>query len=509
VEQVTAASAPPPEPDELQVTIDGAITLGEPLSIDPLQPITVTLTDGSAILLDSESASTEIWSPLLGSSDPGWLSVGAEYLWPGATLYVRLNAPPAPADSGAPVATANSVRIVAAPALERVALEDGSDIASEIASQTALALVGTGDSPGMSLLTASGGVSPQWADGQVATWLGESDEDGFVVSTQFDRYSPSGFVWIRPDGAGLRIAAQPWFEIRGVSGDPYTGLWWIERPMSNSGVWQLWNWDPSQQRVVLRLSESTSVFAAASPIAGTDLLPRLLMLNPDVAGDPANSTFYVDTIDAQTLQLNAGVFRLRVAAPAGQSGVLSTPPQVVLAPDTYRSPLTVSPDRTRLVYSVYDADLPSLTSGQVTPANRLKSLDLETSAIQTIYQAETALEFVAPLLAWQDSNTLLTARSRFAAAGTLGLDLFGAVWIQLPRAGQNEEPSAFSAGIPASRKLLDFAGCREQQSALLVLLNDDGSLDYARWNGFQPIQTAFTVPNNLTRATLCWRLPEP
>jgi hypothetical protein len=407
------------------------------------------------------------------------------------------------------MASANSVRIVAAPAFERVALEDGSEIASEIASQNALALVGTGDSPGVSLLTASGEVSALWADGQSATWLGETDEDGFVVNTQYERYSPSGFVWIRPDGSGLRIAAQPWFEVRGVSGDPYTGLWWIERPMANSGVWQLWNWDPAQQRVVMRLSESTAVFAAASPLAGTDLLPRLLMINPDVAGDPSNTTFYVDTSDAQTLQLNAGVYRLRLAAPAGQPGVLSTPPQVVLAPDTYRSPLTVSPDRTRLVYSVYDADHPSLTSGQVTPANRLKSLDLETSAIQTIYQAETPLEFIAPLLAWQDSNTLLTARSRFAATGTLGLDLFGSVWIQLPRAGQNEEPSAISASIPASRTLLDFAGCREQQSALLVLLNDDGSLDYARWNGFQPIQTAFTVPNNLTRATLCWRLPEP
>jgi hypothetical protein len=153
----------------------------------------------------------------------------------------------------------------------------------------------------------------------------------------------------------------------------------------------------------------------------------------------------------------------------------------------------------------------------VRPANRVYLLALDGPAAgssRRIYETPTALEFLAPILTWQDEDTLLAARSRFAAAGTVGLDLFAAVWIELPPAeeggdGASTDAAAISATIPARQTLLDLTGCRTGESVLLVLLNEDDSLNHARWNVVQPPTAVFTLPNNLTRAYLCWRLPAP
>jgi hypothetical protein len=89
------------------------------------------------------------------------------------------------------------------------------------------------------------------------------------------------------------------------------------------------------------------------------------------------------------------------------------------------------------------------------------------------------------------------------------LDLFGAVWIQLPTADGTLSPSAISVRLPAGQRLLDLTGCRDDQSALLVLLDNDGSLGYDRWSTIEAPARTFTVPNNLTRVFVCWRNPAP
>ena len=85
--------------------------------------------------------------------------------------------------------------------------------------------------------------------------------------------------------------------------------------------------------------------------------------------------------------------------------------------------------------------------------------------------------------------------------------MFGAVWLEMGDATGGSGPSAISVRIPAGRQMQDIAGCRLEQSALLVLLNADGSLDYARWASIEPITPTFTVPNNLKQVFTCWRNP--
>jgi hypothetical protein len=423
---------------------------------------------------------------------------------------------------------ADRVRIAAAPTLERAAPEETTAWRDALAADP-VALVGGVDATGVSLLPADGNVSPLWPDGATAFWLDGSDEAGLVVPLRSGRFGRDGFVWARSDGSGLRIFAQPYHAISGISGDAYTGLWWVERPLVSTGRWQLWQWDPQSGRIVLRLEADEGFFTAAGPLAGATLTPRLLAVLPATQGDAGRVTVWVDSQESRTQAPNQGVFALTLVAQEGDLRAVEGAPRLLLEPGEYMAPLAFSPRRDRLAFAQFDDGVPSLTAGQVRPANRIRLLNVETSTLRTIYQTENAREFIAPLLVWQDEQTLLTARSRFAATGA-GLDLFGAVWIELGGEGSGGGAaggaagggaagssaagssaaggtSVFTVNIPADQTLLDLAGCRSEQSALLVLLNDDGSLESARWTGFEPIRGTFTVPNNLTRAFLCWRVP--
>lgn len=498
VAPIARSSIPPPEPGETTLTLGGA-----EVPANPLASIPATAPDGSELFLRPDSAAVEIWGGLFGAPDAGWVAAAGELLWPGAIVYVS-------GDEIAPGQEydAARVRIVGAPELPRVALDDGSALREAVTAARASALVGGASAEGVSLLDTDGNVSTLWPDGASAYWLGGEPEAGLIAPSPHTLYGTDGFVWVRDDGAGLRIDAQPFHRINGIAGDLYTGLWWIEVPEAPIDAWQLWQWDPSSRSIQQRLQSDGSVFAAASPVVAKSLIPRLLVASPAITGSSSSMVLLADSVDASTQRIDQGIFRLSVDVPAEGAGALAESPRLVLAPGSYRSPIALSPDHKRLAYSVFDADQPSLTSGQITPANRIKMLTLsgpEASTIRTVYQTETALEFIAPLLVWQDNETLLTARSRFAAAGALALDLFGVVWIELPASG--DTPSAISVRVPARQTLVDFTGCRDEESALLVLLNRDGSLEYARWSGFEPVAARFTVPNNLTRAFICWRVP--
>ncbi len=510
-----AAEAPQPEAGEIVATLSG-----DAAPANPLAPLAAVAADGTEFRFGAESASVQMWSGVVGEESGRWLPAAGELLWPGTTVYLRLATAPggeSAAEGSAsealpPPILAQSVRIVGAPQVERVALDNNDALAQAIDAGEAVALIGDGSAAGVSLLRTDGAIEALWPEGAAAAWLNGSPAPGWAISLRTPAYGQDGFVWARGDGSGLRLLAQPYRSISGIAGDAYTGLWWIERPDVGTGTWELWNWNPATQQIVRVFEGNADIFSSASPLVSNTLAPILLAVRPLEPGDATNVSLFMDTSDTVTQQLNRGLFRITLQIPPDGVSTLDGAPRLVLAPGAYQSPLAVSPDNTRLAYSVYDADQPSLTSGQIRPPNRIKLLTIEgrgSSTIRTIYQAETRQEFIAPLLTWQDNETLLTARSRFASAGTIGLDLFGAVWLQVPTGESATSPSAISVRVPANQRLVDLTGCRDDQSALLVLLDNDGSLGYDRWSTIEAPARTFTVPNNLTRAFVCWRNPAP
>ena len=73
----------------------------------------------------------------------------------------------------------------------------------------------------------------------------------------------------------------------------------------------------------------------------------------------------------------------------------------------------MSPDFSRLAYFTYDPTAPSLTAGAVKPANTLNVLTLAGRAPASCAQCTVqrrVFEFLAPDVAWQGNDRLLTAR---------------------------------------------------------------------------------------------------
>jgi hypothetical protein len=507
VNNAPAASVPPPENGEFMATI-----AGETLPANPLAPIPAVAADGREFALRVETAAVEAWGGILGNPERQWMPVAGELLWPGTIVYVAARS--GAVESGTVIA--GRVRIAGAAPFDRVTLEDGSAFATAAASANTVGLVG-GDGAGVSVLDTEGAVTALWQEAAGVQWLDAGDA-GVVAPLDAEPYGRHGMIWARTDGAALRIHAQPYFAINGVAGDPYTGLWWIETPLFGTGRWQLWQWEPQSARVVMRLEAGDDLFARAEEADDAEiaphLLPKLLAVQAVTPGDPAHVTLIVTTSDALSLAPNQGIFRLEIVGNVGEPAAIIGAPHLMVGANLYQEPLALSPDHARLALLVHDSDQPSLTAGAITPANRIKSLALTGAGAGTLtnlYQTETALEFLAPLLAWQDDGTLLAARARFAAAGASQIDMFGAVWLEVASDSQTASTAtaatAISVRIPAGRQLQDIAGCRQEQSALLVLLNNDGSLDYARWASIEPITPTFTVPNNLKMVFTCWRNP--
>lgn len=498
-----AASVPPPEVREFMATI-----AGDQIPANPLAPIPAIAADGREFVLHVETAAVELWGGIVGYAEAQWMPVAGELLWPGAVVYIEVRS--GGLDAG--TVTAGRVRIVGGEERQRVTLEDGSGFANAASSANSVGLVG-GAGAGISVLDTEGAVKALWQDAARVDWLDAGDA-GVVAMLKAEPYGRQGFLWARSDGASMRIYAQPYFTVQGIAGDPYTGVWWIETPLFATGRWQLWQWEPQSGRVLLRLEAGDDLFAQAQQEGETldaHLLPTLLAIQPVTAGDPAHVELYVTTTGTYSFAPNRGIFRMEIAGAIGESAQVVGAPRLLVAPDAYQEPLTLSPDHSMLALLAYDSDQPSLTGGAVTPANRLKVLKLSgegAGSLYTLYQTETALEFLAPTLAWQDDGTLLATRARFAATGVNQIDMFGAVWLEVEQdAGGRVSTSAISVRIPAGRELLDISGCRLEQSALLVLLSNDGSLNYARWASIEPIALTFTVPNNLKQIFTCWRNP--
>lgn len=498
-----AASVPGPEEGELVVAIAGSA-----IPADPLKPITMTLPDGSSTLVGVQNAVVEAWGGIFNDPAAGWISAPATLLWPGTRIYLQA----APAEGGeslpgAGALVASRVRIVGEPTAERVKLVQVPDVQTAVDDGSALALLGSRAAPGVYLLGTGGRAQQLWQYETSAMWLGGDPNAGFVLREPQAAGGLASFTWLRNDGNGLQIFAQPYHLLQGVAGDAYGGLWWIETPQAALDQWQLWHFDPATSAIALRLQANGSLFADGEESA--QRTPVLLAVQPVTPGDPSKVDLFVDTFDNTLQKPYTGLYRLSVQTGEGGIAQVSDGPLLLLEGGQYRGPLVVSPDLARLAYFVYDAAVPSLTSGTVKPANTVNLLTLSgrgASLLRTAYRTETRFEFLAPKLAWQDNDRLLLARSRFGAEGSNSIDSFGIVQVQLPAPGSapGDEIAASSYLLPRQQSLRDFAACSDG-SALLLTRDGEGSQELSAWQGEGQSRALFGLPAQLDRTLLCWR----
>jgi hypothetical protein len=498
--------APQPGSEEQIVTI-----AGERVPADPFNPIDVTRADGQAGTLSVDTAEVQIWSGLFGDFPGRWIAAPAELLWPGSQVYVTGNA--AAGDPERLVAT--SVRIAAAPVQERARLLTLPDLASALVDGNAVAMLGSREEQGVYMLETDATLRQLYTDEKETMWAGSNPAAGIVVSTQDAPTGPNRFSWVRGDGLGVQIFAQPFHSLRGVVGDVLGGLWWIETPQANLDLWQLWHYDPATGEVSLKLRASGEALQTGSSVVRPGLTPLLIAAYPLYDAESAtvtDVTLVMDTLDRSAQTLYTGVFRLAVRLAENQPGEVNGTAQLLLTPESYRGPLQLSPDRSKLAYFVYEPDHLSLTSGFIRPANMLRVLTLEgrgTSTIRTVYATENRFEFLAPNLAWQGNDRLVLARSRFAPGDTFGIERFGVVQVQLPPPDQPTGTITIRSYLfPTQRELRDYTTCQDGRYTLTIATMEDGNLELARWDGGERPQAIFLLPPSMSRAFLCWQAPD-
>ncbi len=507
-EAVTENGPPPaPEAGELAMTVGG-----DKIPANPLLPLAVTTSDGRNLSIQVDKATVQMWGGLIGAVAAGWVPAPAELLWAGAQIYVTGQ----PASNDPKLFVATRVRIMGAPAnLARAKVLTYPPLASAVSLDTAIGLIGSREQQGIYLLQDGGTVQQLWAKEQDAAWVSGDDTAGILISVPDVPTGINTFSWVRTDGSGLQLFAQPFFRIRGVAGDAYGGLWWIETAQASLDQWQLWHYDPAQAKIVLRLQAAGELFSTSSRIVKSSLTPVLLAARPELASaqnPTATVTLFLDTLDNASQELYKGVFRLSMQNNGDGRGALIGSPQLLLAPEDYRGPLQVSPDRGRLAYFYFNAQHASLTSGTIHPPNTVRLLTLEgrgASTIRAVYETENPVEFLAPNLSWQGNDRLYLALSRFAEGQVFGLDRFGVVAVQLPAPGSQSAGDIITSNylLPDQQELRDFAPCRNGESTLLVIKAADGNLELARWDHTGKPKPLFALTPMLTRAFVCWRAP--
>jgi hypothetical protein len=498
--------APQADPDEQVLTV-----AGERIPADPLNPIAVVRADGQAGTLSVDTAVVEIWSGLFGEFPGRWIASPAELLWPGSQLYVTGSAA---ADDAAHL-VATHVRIAAAPGQERAKLLTMTDLAGAVASGNAVAMLGSREETGVYLLQTDATLRQLYTDEKETSWAGSDPAAGIVVSTQDAPLGTNRFSWVRGDGIGVQIFAQPFHSLRGVVGDVMGGLWWIETPQADLDLWQLWHYDPASGQVTLAFRGTGETLRTGGSVVRPGLTPLLIAAYPNFDATQnrvSDVTLVMDSLERATQTLYTGVFRLTVTLAPDQPGEVSGMAQLLLTPESYRGPLQISPDRSKLAYFVYEPNHPSLTSGFIRPANMLRVLTLEgrgASTIRTVYAAENRFEFLAPNLSWQGNERMIIARSRFAPGDTFGIDRFGLVMVQLPPADQPAGTVTIRSYLfPIQRELRDYTTCQDGVYTLTIASLEDGNLELSRWDGGERPQAIFLLPPTMSRSFLCWQAPD-
>lgn len=511
-------SAPAPQGAERVFTI-----VGEQMPANPLKPLTVRSPEGAEQTLRLDNAEIELWGGLVAAAEE-WVTAPAVLLWGGAQLYVV----GAPATTDPTSWDAQRVRIAAAPTLERVSVPSHSALATAVSGNTFMALLGSHEGPGIYLLEKSGTVQALWADESSATWLTGAVEAGMVLAAPATTTGRNSFSWVRTDGSALRIFAQPFYQINGVAGDAYGGLWWIETPQVQLDQWQLWHYHPQRQRAELQYQGSSSFFGQ-----GGQHTPLLLAVRP-VWTDAAISqvTLWVDTQDTRAQVLHQGVYQFSLDTPAEGRATSAGDAQLLLDAGSYDTPLRMSPDFTKLAYLLFKANQPSLTAGALKPANVVQVLDLAAALArstaqgalpQTVYAATADTEFLAPDLAWTAPDRLMAVRSRFGPGANQTFERFGFVDLQLSSASNSAVPNNFL--LPGRQALQAVAPCQADQSYLMVVENrsrqnntpenrsataaaqsDNAiALELVRWQKGNAPEPIFGLPAGLSRVLLCWQ----
>ncbi len=504
--EAAGRSAPPaPDADERTLTM-----AGPDLPANPRLPIPALDPDGRTLLLDVGTATVEAWGGLFGPGVTGWIPAPAELLWPGAQVYVV--ADPAPGDDA--LLRASRVRIVAGPADQpRSEVINAPRLAKAMADGTALALIGSDQAPGLFLLEKSGDLQQLWVEESQAQWVSGDPRAGIVLRSPDAPLGRNSFTWVREDGAGLRVVAQPFHSVYDVAGDPFGGIWWIETPQADLDQWQLWHYDPARGKIVQRLQTDGEFLGRVTGEANPALTPILLAARPEFApgeaGEVAAVTLLLDTFDKAGQALNQGVYRLTVRMDENGWGEVSGLPIRVLAAGGYQGIPQVSPAQDRLAFFEYESDQPGLRAGAVTPANVANLLILSgrgASTIRPVYAAEDQYEFLAPEASWQGDGRLVLARSRFADDESLALDRFALVRAAVDGPSTSATDSVVEQYVlPEGKRALDFAGCRDGEAALAIVGVDGAeALDLVRWPVDGPARAIFRLPPPLTRIFLCW-----
>ena len=520
--EIVASAAPSAQSDEMVLTIGDT-----PIPANSTQPLTVRTADGSERLLRVDNAVIELWSGLFAAPEPTWVTAPAELLWGGAQIYVIGE----PSAADATTWEAQRVRIAAAPSLERVSAPTFPALADAVNRNTFMALLGSHEGPGIYLLEKSGTVQPLWAEESTAAWLTADVAAGMLLNAPATTTGRNSFTWVRTDGSALRIFAQPFYHISGVAGNAYSGLWWLETPQVLLDQWQLWYYNPQQQRAELQYQGSSEFFTGTG--TNNPLAPMLLATQP-VWTDAVMTqvTFWVDTIDTQTQSPNQGVYQFTLDVDSDGGASIATAARLLLPAEKYRTPLRVSPDFTKLAYLLFDPNHPSLTAGALRPANTVQMIALgqaseDITALpgpQTLYAATADTEFLAPDLAWSAANRVMAVRSRFTLGNNLDLERFGFVDLELS-VSANRSASANNLLLPGRQELQAVTPCQNDESYLMVVENRSRQpiadanvppenaapadsaivLELVRWDKRNDPEPIFGLPAGLTQVLLCWQ----
>lgn len=312
--------------------------------------------------------------------------------------------------------------------------------------------------------------------------------------------APSGvnsFALLQDSGALVEIFAQPFYNIRGIAGDGAGAVLWIETPQAELDQWQLWEYQASSGAIQLLAQESLVTFGSKDD----PILPSLVAAIPGEAG---GWWYLVDTAKPQNQRNNTGFFQLNLTGGGRVDEV-----RLLIPEGTYRAPLQVSPDGTRLAYLAYDPNHPSLTAGFVQPSNRLWVRPVGDTAFGNdsplaAYATENRFEFLTPGLAWQDDQRIVLTRSRFSTVGVFALDTFGITEVDL--SGQNPESNSHLLRVGSAIK--DSAVCQDDRRVVLSLVDEAGVYRLAEWTGDgKPVALA-DLPLRVDRIFACWRLPD-
>jgi hypothetical protein len=506
---VRRGEVPAPEGDEMVVTV-----VGEPMLGDPREPLAVIGSSGRNMQLLAQSAEVQLWSGLFGEAQSYWLPAPAGLLWRGSTLYVTTTS-----DSGQAEGTidASRIRIVQAPRHERAEVLRFPSLNDGGRSRGAMALIGSREEAGMFMLESTGTLQQILLEEQDAKWVSPNDLDGVLLRAPNAWTGRNSFTWMRNDGTGLQIFTQPFHNLAGVAGDVDGTVWWIETPQANLDQWQLWRYDPFDALIELRLRADSKLLREA---IGTDrpMTPQLVAVEP-AFDDAAQSrernslSLLVDTSSLVEQTPHHGLVRIQIddASVGPQASAQSV--ELLLSEGNYRSPLALSPDGMRLAFLLFDAALTSLTSGFITPPNRVNLLTLtgpDAGRIQVAYQANSPFEFLAPTLSWRGNSRLVVARSRFAGERADGLDQFGLVQISFSPEEVSDGTLETSTWLfEGGERLLDFTTCRNDDYVLLLVRSEEDVVEVTRWGGAGQPRPLLGLPVMLNRTFSCWQAPVP